>query len=103
MFPSRIWVFAAGMATFVSSPSVGEPQQAPDLPPGPGLELIQRSCVGCHDIYMITTKRKTPDQWATTVGLMADRGAEITPDEMQIIEEYLSQNFSTATGTAAAQ
>jgi hypothetical protein len=26
--------------------------------------------------------------------LMADRGAEVTPEEMQIIEEYLAQNFS---------
>lgn len=71
-------------------------------PPGPGLELIQRSCIGCHDIYMITAKRKTPEEWATIVGLMADRGAEVTPDEMQIIESYLSQNFSTATANSTA-
>jgi hypothetical protein len=44
---------------------------------------------------MITTKRKNAQEWATVVGLMADRGAEVTPEEMQIIEEYLSQNFST--------
>lgn len=107
MFLSKIWMLAAGIVIFASSTSVGEPlspQQTPDLPPGPGLELIQRSCIGCHDIYVITSRRKTPEQWATTVGLMADRGAEVTPDEMQVIEEYLSQNFSTsATGTASAQ
>lgn len=107
MFARKIWILAAGVAICASSTSVGEPlppKPAPDLPPGPGLDLIQRSCVGCHDIYMITSKRKTPEQWATTVGLMADRGAEVTPDEMQIIEEYLSQNFSpSATGSAAAQ
>lgn len=69
-------------------------EQAPDEPPsGPGLELIQRSCISCHDIYMITTKRKTPEQWAEVMDLMAARGAEVTPEEMQVIEEYLSQNF----------
>jgi len=80
-------------------------QQATDEPPaGEGLELIQRSCISCHDIYMITTKRKTPQQWAEVMDLMAARGAEVTPEEMQIIEEYLSQNFSTAaTGSAATQ
>lgn len=80
-------------------------EQAPSEPPsGPGLELIQRSCISCHDIYMITTKRKTPEQWAEVMDLMAARGAEVTPEEMQIIEEYLSQNFSAAdTGSAAAQ
>jgi hypothetical protein len=35
---------------------------------------------------------------------MAARGAEVTPEEMQIIEEYLSRNFSAAgTGSAATQ
>jgi hypothetical protein len=78
-------------------------EQVPaEPPPGPGLDLIQRSCVGCHDVYMITAKRKTPDEWATNDGLMADRGAEVTPDEMQIIESYLSQNFSTDTASSTA-
>ncbi len=73
--------------------------QAPsDPPPGEGLEIIQRSCINCHDIYMITTKRKTPDEWAAVVGIMADRGAEITPEEMQILEEYLSTNFASGSG-----
>jgi hypothetical protein len=80
-------------------------QQAPgEPPPGPGLEIIERSCVGCHDIYMITTKHKSRDEWATTIELMAARGAEIMPEEMQIIEEYLAQNFSkAAAGSATSQ
>lgn len=80
-------------------------QQAPgEPPPGPGLEILERSCVGCHDIYMITTKHKSREEWATTIELMAARGAEITPEEMQIIEEYLSQNFSKeAAGSATSQ
>ena len=79
-------------------------QQAAEQPPaGPGLELIQRSCVNCHDIYMITTKRKTRQEWAEVMDLMAARGAEVTPEEMHIIEEYLSQNFSPSGATAAQQ
>jgi hypothetical protein len=73
-------------------------QQAPSEPPaGPGLELIQRSCISCHDIYMITTKRKTPQQWAEVMDLMAARGAEVTPEEMQVIEQYLARNFPAST------
>jgi len=93
-------MFRAGLAIFASL-FAGMPlwaEQAPGEPPaGPGLELIQRSCISCHDIYMITTKRKTPQQWADVMDLMAARGAEISPDEMQVIEEYLSQNFSAST------
>ena len=79
--------------------------QSPDAPPqGEGLELIERSCINCHDIYMITSKRKTPEQWADVMDLMAARGAEVTPEEMQIIEQYLAQNFPAAgTEPAAAQ
>jgi hypothetical protein len=65
-----------------------------EAPPGAGLELIQRSCVGCHDLYTIIQKRKTPAEWANTLGLMADRGAEVTPDEMQVIQDYLAHNFA---------
>jgi hypothetical protein len=64
------------------------------LPPGPGLELIQRSCVNCHDISIMTLKRYTADDWVRILGLMADRGAEVTPDEMQVIEEYVTRNLS---------
>jgi len=84
------------MASLVAEAGPGAP------PPGPGLDLIQRSCVNCHDIYMITTKRKTPREWAEIVGVMADRGAEVTPDELQVIESYLVENFSTGAADSAA-
>jgi hypothetical protein len=77
----------------------GEPASS-DPPPGPGLDLIKGSCVSCHDIYMITSKRKTPDEWAALVGLMADRGAEVTPEEMDVITEYLAQNYSSSASAA---
>lgn len=77
--------------------------QAPDAPPpGEGLELIERSCINCHDIYMITSKRKTPQEWAATLGVMVDRGADVTPEEMQVIEEYLSQHFAADAANANA-
>lgn len=87
---TRLTILAASFA--VAPLCAEEPPAAP--PAGPGLELIQRSCVSCHDIYMITTKRKTPQQWAEVMDLMAARGAEVSPEEMQVIEEYLAQNFS---------
>ncbi len=72
-------------------------------PPGPGLDLIQRSCINCHDVYMITAKRKTPQEWADIVGLMADRGAEVTPDEIAIIEKYLAENFPAAAAASTPE
>ena len=96
MFASRKLIKSAVLASIFASVPLWAQQASNDPPAGPGLELIQRSCISCHDIYMITTKRKTPEQWAEVMDLMAARGAEVTPDEMQIIEDYLSQNFSAA-------
>jgi quinoprotein glucose dehydrogenase len=64
-------------------------------PVAPPTELIQRSCVSCHDLATITTRRKSPDDWAATVGRMADRGAAVTPQEMQAIVDYLARTYST--------
>lgn len=95
-------ISALGLTLLASVPLFA--QQALEEPPaGPGLELIERSCVSCHDIYMITTKRKTPEEWAEVMDLMAARGAEVTPDEMQIIQDYLSRNFSPSGATTAQQ
>jgi mono/diheme cytochrome c family protein len=91
-------VSAVGVSVFAAS-SLADQSQPP--PPGEGLDLIQRSCINCHDIYMITTKRKTPDEWVALVNLMADRGAEVTPEEIDVIAAYLSQNFSSTADSAA--
>src|SRR3954462_1749426 len=101
MFPrtSRV-VIGIGGALLATIPLMAQ-QPPSDPPPGPGLDLIKGSCVGCHDIFMITTKRKTAEEWAATVALMADRGAEITPEEGQVIADYLSQNYPKGAADAA--
>ena len=49
--------------------------------------------MACHDLATITGKRKTPDEWAATVGKMADRGAVVTPEEMRLIADYLTSTY----------
>lgn len=80
--------------TTPASPSL---PAADDPPPGPGLDLIKQKCVACHPIAMITSKRKTPEDWATTVDTMAGRGAEVSPEEMDVITQYLSKAYSAST------
>lgn len=91
----------AASAQTAAAPPPAPPSTAPpaadEPPPGPGLELIQQKCVSCHTLSMITTKRKTPDQWAATVETMAGRGADVSPDEMVAITEYLSKAYPAAT------
>ncbi|MFL6547763.1 MAG: hypothetical protein ACJ8OJ_03665 [Povalibacter sp.] len=95
---TALTLFAVGAAAplFAQQAASG-----PTPPPGPGLEIIQRSCINCHDINMIISQRKTPDDWADTIGRMADRGAEVTPEEMELIQQYLSEHFATGEGSEA--
>ena len=70
-------------------------------PPGPGLELINQRCVFCHNSAQIFSQHKTHDAWAATVDQMANRGAELSPEEMATVTDYLAQHYGAA-GAAAA-
>lgn len=92
---NRGWVFVGLLLLFARNGICADAAPAmPAMPAGPGLDLIQRSCVSCHDIYMIVGKRRARRDWGDILSRMADRGAEVTPEELQVIEEYLVANFS---------
>lgn len=85
---------AAGPKLPEQHASAHTPETVQDDPTtAPPFELIKRSCVACHDLATITSKRKSPDEWAATVGKMADLGATVTPEEMRVIVEYLIRTY----------
>jgi competence ComEA-like helix-hairpin-helix protein len=68
------------------------PARAP-LPEGPGKIVVQRMCVGCHTLNVVTSTRTTPDHWSAIVQQMVSRGAEGSDDEIAMVTRYLSANF----------
>lgn len=68
----------------------------PDLPPGDGKAIVQRACVGCHALKVVTSKRATPEEWSTVVNQMVSRGADVEDDEIETLIAYLSKNFPPA-------
>lgn len=86
------------LALQAGAPSTAAP------PPGPGLDLINQRCITCHPVSMIFSQHKTPDDWAATVQTMADRGAEVSPEETQVIAQYLAKVLpaSSAGGSGAS-
>lgn len=68
-----------------------------DLPPGNGQAIVQRACVGCHTLKVVTSKRATPQQWSALVDQMISRGAEVDDDEIETLLVYLSKNFPANT------
>ena len=86
------------LAVFVAAGVMGTAaagQQASIPPPGPGLDLINERCAFCHTTAQVLGVRKTPEDWAATVQLMIDRGAELNADEEKAMIDYLTAHFAT--------
>lgn len=73
------------------APAAAATPSAP--PPGPGLVIIKEHCTTCHSTTTIFSQHRTPDDWAATVQLMIDRGADLTPDDMNVVVDYLANNY----------
>jgi competence protein ComEA len=67
--------------------------QAADLPDGKGKDLILRACIGCHKADEIAAYRFTKDEYHTIAYRMGDRGAQATRAELDVIADYLFENF----------
>jgi cytochrome c5 len=64
-----------------------------ELPDGDGKEIATNSCQSCHKLTNLTSAHKNLQEWRDTVQLMMDRGAEIAPDNVEILVNYLAKNF----------
>jgi cytochrome c5 len=58
-----------------------------------GKTLFENHCGKCHNLDRTKSKKKTREEWATTVFRMKQNGAAITDDEAKIIINYLSEIY----------
>jgi mono/diheme cytochrome c family protein len=63
------------------------------LPPGKGKAIVQRTCVSCHALKVVTSKRATKEQWTAVINLMLSKGADLDDDEVDVVVDYLAKNF----------
>ncbi|HVI99324.1 MAG TPA: hypothetical protein VM657_09685 [Sphingomonas sp.] len=96
---SAFFLITAAHALGSNAPAA-TPTSSP--PAGPGLDLINERCTFCHTSASIFAEHKTRDDWAATVQAMADRGADVSPEEMKTIVDYLAANYTAAPDTTAA-
>ncbi|WEJ98820.1 MAG: hypothetical protein P0Y59_18020 [Candidatus Sphingomonas phytovorans] len=89
-----------------SAPAVSAPgaaSGAPVPPPGPALVVINERCSTCHSTASVFNQHRSADDWAATVQLMVDRGADLTPDDMNMVIDYLAANFGPEPARPAAK
>lgn len=64
-----------------------------DLPQGPGKDILENNCEECHGPERIVEKAWTKDKWRATVKDMVSRGAELKPEEIDTLVDYLATYF----------
>ena len=70
----------------------------PSTSPSPSAPaLVQRACVGCHDLATAAGKGRTPQEWSDTIDRMADHGVDASPDELAAIKAYLAKALPPGT------
>jgi competence protein ComEA len=64
---------------------------APETPQ----QALLKVCGGCHNTEIVTDTPKSYEGWRDTMQDMIDRGAKGTPDEYDLILQYLYENMTT--------
>ena len=63
------------------------------LPEGDGKELVAVACTQCHSLSPIMMLRDGREGWTEMVEEMVLRGAQLLPEEADIVIRYLARNF----------
>jgi len=84
-----------------TAPAAPAVTAVPAPPPGPGLAIVNAKCSVCHTTASVFSQHRSPDDWAATVQLMVDRGADLSPDETSVVIGYLAENFPAEAKPAA--
>ncbi len=99
---------AAAPATPAPSPDAAAPSApAPakavvELPDGDGKAIATENCQACHKLTNLTRAHKDLDDWKETVQTMIDRGANVPPEQVDTLVQYLAKNFGPKDASAPA-
>lgn len=81
------------LLAYATAQTTASKSGAETLPDGPGKEVVQRNCLSCHNVHIITSKRGNEDAWADIVSQMIGRGANISDDDAETVVEYMVAHY----------
>jgi cytochrome c5 len=99
---------ASAPATPAPSPDAAAPKSPTpasavvELPAGDGKAIATENCQACHKLTNLTKAHKNLDDWKDTVQTMIDRGANVQPDQVDTLVQYLAKNFGPKDASAPA-
>lgn len=72
------------------TPSQPPPTEEVQQPVVDGQALLQERCTKCHGLDKVTSAAKNEAQWKVTIDRMVAKGAQLTPDEVQVLAAFLA-------------
>jgi cytochrome c5 len=80
----------AALAARGESPAAFE--RAPAQQADKGEQILNGSCTTCHDLRLVDVQALDKDGWTNNVESMIQRGADVAPDDLPILIDYLVTN-----------
>jgi len=71
--------------------------QARALPDGPAKHTVETACAACHALTRVTGAGHSRQDWESVVQKMVNAGAEVPPDQVSSVIDYLAENFPPKT------
>lgn len=91
--PRAVAVAAAVIGLAAAAAAAAQPPSAQALAP----KVIQRACVGCHELGVAAGKGRTPQEWSDTIDRMVDRGVDASDAEIAAVKAYLAKTLPPGT------
>ncbi len=64
-----------------------------DLPADKGEQLMNGSCMGCHDFRPIQTQALDKEGWTSIVHSMIEKGATVEPSDIPLLADFLAKTY----------
>jgi mono/diheme cytochrome c family protein len=87
-----LFVFALALALGAAAMPL-RAQQDNGLPPGEGRDIVAATCSQCHSINAVLQLREGRAAWRHQVYDMVERGAQVSPSEIDVVVGYLASHF----------
>ena len=96
----RALIVVAGL-TLVSSACAGSRSSAQmaEAPATPdGAAILRRACTVCHALRGLSAYQDYwgEPEWRSMVETMVEYGAEVSPQEVPVLAQWLAENYGTA-------
>ena len=100
---SGLWKSLAAGILLMASALAGGQEKAGDPSEAKGKATLEKFCVGCHELDVVTATRRTKIGWQQNVEDMISRGAEGSDQEMAEVVAYLTKFYGKVNVNTASQ